>query len=138
MTAQEITDQLQDGALADSFPMRSMELTAAWSSAGVGIETVEPILRFMEEHPDIDFGMPGPLVHFVERFHGKGYEGKLVESIERRPTPLTVWMLNRIINGTKSLDLRQQLIATMERAMLNPRADQNTQQRANGFIKRLS
>ena len=61
---------------------------------------VEPLLAFMERNPDIDYGMPGPLVHFVERFYGNGYEEKLVESIKRRPTSHTLWMLNRIINGS--------------------------------------
>lgn len=46
------------------------------------------------------FGMPGAILHFVERFYKNGYEKLLVESIERRPTLHTVWMLNRIINGS--------------------------------------
>ena len=61
---------------------------------------VEPLLLLMERNPDIDYGMPGPIVHFVERFYGNGYEGKLVESIKRNPTKHTLWMLNRIINGS--------------------------------------
>ena len=28
---------------------------------GAGIETVEPVLRFMETHASMDFGAPGPL-----------------------------------------------------------------------------
>jgi hypothetical protein len=138
MTAQEITDQLQRIASADDFPARSAELTQAWSSAAVGLETVEPIMRFMEGHPATDFGAPGPLVHFVERFYRKGYEEKLVESVQRKPTSLTVWMLNRIINGTQASDVKQQLVATLERVRLNPLADQDAIQRANHFLERLS
>ena len=62
------------------------------------LEAVESILELMEQNPNIDFGSPGPLVHFVEQFYGKGYEEKLVQSIQRLPTTHTVWMLNRIIN----------------------------------------
>src|SRR5882724_375014 len=124
MTAQEITDQLQRIASSDNFAERTAELTDTWTSAGEGVETIEPILRFIEQNPTTDFGMPGPLVHFVERFYGKGYEEKLVESVQRKPTSLTVWMLNRVINGTKSPDEKRQLIATMEQARLNPFADQ--------------
>lgn len=28
---------------------------------------IEWILHFMEENPKIDYGMPGPLVHFMEK-----------------------------------------------------------------------
>ena len=30
----------------------------------------------MELNPGLDFGTPGPLVHFVEQFYGNGYEQK--------------------------------------------------------------
>ena len=36
------------------------------------------IFRFMEEHPDTDFGAPGPIVHKLEELGG--YENALVES----------------------------------------------------------
>lgn len=137
MTDQEITDQLQRIAAVD-FAVRAAELTDSWSSACAGVETVEPVLRFMEEHPTIDFGMPGPLVHFVERFYGKGYEDRLVQSVERKPTALTVWMLNRVINGTKKADVKERFVATMERVRFNPLADQSAIQRANRFVERIS
>jgi len=57
---------------------------------------------FMEEHPEIDYGTPGPLVHFLERFYKKGYEEQLVLSIRRKPTCHTIWMLNRLINGARA------------------------------------
>ena len=57
-----------------------------WSSKSVGPEALEPILHFMGEHPKIDFGVPGPLVHFVETFYRIGYEEKLIESVQRKPT----------------------------------------------------
>lgn len=68
----------------------------------VGIEAVEPLLQLMERHPLVDFGVPGAIVHFVERYYKKGYEELLVESIKRKPTMHTVWMLNRIINGSEN------------------------------------
>ena len=136
MTAQEISNQLQGIALADDFAERTAELTENWSSAGVGIEAVEPILQFMEQHPAIDFGTPGPLVHFVEQFYGKGYEEKLIESVQRKPVAHTVWMLNRIINGTKLPDLKERLLATMTQAKVNPLADQAALQLVNRFLER--
>ncbi|MDR1180755.1 MAG: hypothetical protein LBL13_02090 [Bacteroidales bacterium] len=59
---------------------------------------VEPILRFMEDFPEADFGQPGPLTHFVETFYGNGYEELLYQSVKRKPTLHTIWMVNRIIN----------------------------------------
>src|SRR5258706_1872315 len=99
MASKEISDQLEAIASAEDFATSSAELTEAWSSTQVGIECVGPILRFMEEHPGLDYGMPGPLVHFIEEFYLKGYEERLIESVARKPTMLTVWMLNRVLNG---------------------------------------
>ena len=138
MTSEQIFEQLQGIAADDEFAARSSELVAAWSSAGVGLEATEPILRFMEEHPTVEFGMPGTLVHFVERFYQKGYEAKLLESIERRPTAHTVWMLNRLINGAKSASTREQLIAVMEQAKNHPQSDAETVRRIARFLQRLS
>ena len=60
MIPQEIAEQLQRIASMEDFATRSAELTDAWSRAGGGVETIEPVLRFIEQHPTIDFGMPGP------------------------------------------------------------------------------
>lgn len=49
-----------------------------------------------------DFGMPGAIVHFVERFYKNGYEELLIESVKKRPTIHTVWMLNRVMNGSEN------------------------------------
>ena len=40
-------------------------LAENWETRGVGPEAIEPILRFMEANPGLDFGAPGPLVHFL-------------------------------------------------------------------------
>lgn len=67
-------------------------------------ETIPSILELMEKHTEVDFGLPGPLVHFVERFFKNGYEEYLYESIKNVPTMHTLWMLNRVINGSKEED----------------------------------
>lgn len=65
----------------------------------LGCNSIEPLLRFIEKHPLVDFGFPGEIVHYLENFYRHGYEEKLVNSIKRRPTRHTVFMLNRLING---------------------------------------
>jgi hypothetical protein len=131
MMPREITDQLQAIASASDFEWQSGVLTAAWISAGADLETVEPILQFMEEHPKIDYGVPGPLVHFMEGIHGRGEDGRgydemVIESVRRLPTAHTVWLLNRIVNATKVPDERTRLIEVMSQAKLNPKTDEET------------
>ena len=101
------------------------------------MEAVEAILRFMENHPDVDFGTPGPLVHFVEAFHARGYEQRLVESLQRTPTPHTLWLLNRLINRTRAVDARRGYIELMLRARSNPRASLEAQAAAERFLSGL-
>ena len=137
MTPKEITDQMEHLASAEDFASRSEYLVDRWNSGNVGFEAVEPILRFMEEHPSIEFGMPGALVHFVENFHQSGYEEKLLGSISRRPTQHTVWMVNRLINGTTEPAARQRLITLMAHAKSNPLVDSDTVDQINRFLKRL-
>ena len=69
------------------------------------LDSVQPLFRLMERHPLTDFGSPGPIVHFVERFYKKGYEEELLLSLKRMPTLHTVWMLNRLINGTDQAEV---------------------------------
>jgi hypothetical protein len=138
VTVQEIPNQLEMTVHRGDFPQCLASLTAAWLAAGVGIEAVEPILRFMEDHSSINYGQPGPLVHFVERFYGQGYEGKLLESVQRQPTVHLLWMLNRVINGTTDKVARRRFVAAMERAAIDSRLDAGTQEEATHFLERLS
>ncbi len=79
------------------------------------LDAIEPILRIMEANEDTDFGMPGPLVHFMERFYKRGYEALLLESVKRRATPHTLWMLNRIFNDA-DVRTKTRLLALMATA----------------------
>ncbi len=136
MNPEEVTQGLAAIALLDDFLPQSESLIEEWTSTGAGAETIEPILRFMESHPSLDFGSPGPLVHFVERFYGRGYEERLIQSIQRRPTASTAWMLNRVINGTKDASTRMSLIELMEKASGNPLVDQETREVMAHFVHR--
>jgi hypothetical protein len=71
-------------------------------------EAVEPIFRLIERSPDIDFGGPGPLGAFLERFYKKdppmNLEESLIESLQRKPTMQTVYMLSRLCNDKNHPD----------------------------------
>ena len=76
----------------------------------LGLSSVESLLGFMEKHPFTDFGMPGEIVHYMERFYRHGYEELLVKSIERRPTIHTLFMMNRLINGGRDREYYMELL----------------------------
>ena len=56
------------------------------------------LFRTMERLDTVDLGSLGPIVHALERWTG-GYESLLSESVRRKPSPLAVWMVNRILNA---------------------------------------
>jgi hypothetical protein len=135
MTAQEISNQLDQIAARDDFASASWELAEKWKALGVGVEAVDPILQFMENHPAIDYGTPGALVHFTERFYQKGYDEKLIESVRRKPTVHTAWMLNRLINGTKDDAAKKQLVEIMSQAKSSLQADPATVQEIEHYLE---
>jgi hypothetical protein len=133
----DLTDQLEVLARSpNDFVARTYDLTEAWLAAGVGVEAVEAVLRFMESHSSLDFGSPGPLVHFVERFNGERYLDTLRASLERKPTFHTAWMLNRVANVAATRGARTALIELMERAQRNPAASEEAVAALTRFLER--
>ena len=94
-------------------------------------DSVKPLLLLMERHPLTDFGSPGPIVHFVERFYKKGYEEELVASLKRIPTLHTVWMLNRIINAT---DDPEAYLSLLKQISENEACDKEIRDEASHFL----
>ena len=113
----DLMKQLDLLGAGDGFEVRSNNLMEEWKSRGEGLNGVRVILSFMEAHPDLEYGMPGSMVHFAERFHRKGYEAELVQSLERRTTPHTAWMMNRLLNGSAPGPDRDRYMAVLEAAI---------------------
>jgi hypothetical protein len=128
LAAKEATDFISEAEL----------ITISLKEEGAGLESVRVILEFMEENPVFDFGTPGPLVHFIEKFYGRGYEAELIASVARKPTSHTVWLLNRIINGTKQAGDRERLINILRKAESHPASDMQARRQAAHFLQRLS
>lgn len=95
---------------------------------------IEGILHFMEENPKIDYGMPGPLVHFMEKKYKKGYEKLLLESIKRKPTEHTVWMLNRILNDV-NLEDRNVYMDVLKAIVKDSKYDEELRSLAKEFLE---
>jgi hypothetical protein len=93
-----------------------------------------PVLfRTMERLDDVDLGTPGPLAHTLESWRGS-YEALLVESVLRKLVPLTVWMINRILNAEPpDAEVWLGLLWSIEG---HPLASAETKASAAGFVER--
>src|SRR5437762_1713015 len=87
-------------SLDASAPASSLHaLASEIESHSDGARLIGTVLQLFERLPDADFGSPGPLVHAIEQFYGRGYEEELLRSLRRCPTHLTLWLANRIANA---------------------------------------
>jgi hypothetical protein len=64
---------------------------------GAVLAGADDMFDLMERLDDVDLGSPGPPVHALESTEA-AYEPHLVASIRRKPSPVSVWMVNRILN----------------------------------------
>jgi hypothetical protein len=141
MTAAEITSQLQP-LIGEIHSQRfCLLLVDSWIAAGVRPEEViEPVLCLMEQHPDIDFGLPGALVKFMEsslKEDGAGrdcYEESLIASVQRNPVHYTVWMVNRILNVTGEPERRNRLLEALQRARERSQDDPGLREDIDDFL----
>jgi hypothetical protein len=139
-TGAEITRELEEVSGAGDYLVHELsELTDRWKCQGKGFDSVEAILRFMESNPDLDYGVPGPLVQFAESFYAQGrefeYKQKLIESLNRAPMYYTVWMLNRLINGEHNSVEKRRLVAEMERIAGNTALKSSVRTLAGDFLE---
>lgn len=94
---------------------------------------IEPIFRLIEKHPHIDYGSPGPLAHSLEAFHDI-YQDYLFASLDRKPTPLTVWMLNRLTNADQNYLEHKALTERMHGLLDHPELDEETRSAIEDFV----
>jgi hypothetical protein len=80
----------------------------------------------------VDVTSLAPLVHTLETWRGR-YEELLADSVRRKPTPISVWMVNRILNGrppdTKSW------MALLRSVADNAAASDEIRAQAQGFLE---
>jgi hypothetical protein len=91
-----------------------------------------PLLySFIERLDEADLGSPGPIVHLLETW--EGYRPLLAESLHRKPTPLTLWMANRVLNSDPP-DTAEWL-GLLRIAETHSAASVEAQTDASGFLK---
>ena len=98
LTRDEILVALQDAITEDQEFELADEIVDAMEASPQPFDLVAPILELIANHPEVDFGSPGELVHFVEKFYHQGYEDLLLESVLKSPTVHNIWMLHRCYN----------------------------------------
>lgn len=98
MTREEIIKALEEGITSWGMYNVNWDAMDAIEADTEPFSYVRPILDIIAAHPDIDFGTPGQLVYFVEKFSNQGYEELLIESVRKSPTPHNIWMVHRCYN----------------------------------------
>jgi hypothetical protein len=97
-------------------------------------EALIPVLfRLVERNAEALLGSPGPIVHSLEAVGG--YEAELRESLHRRPTPLTVWMVNRLLNSDLPTDERRWWLGDLRRVLEHATATAAAKEDAAHFIE---
>lgn len=95
---------------------------------------IEALLSIFERYPMHDLGSPGPIVHTLESFAGE-YEPFLFTSLDRKPTYMTLWMFNRIINAEKDKNRRLEYINRMKGYAEHRKADDFAKEEAFEYYK---
>ena len=98
---------------------------------------IRALFDVMERLSGSDLGSPGPLVHTLERMRGS-YESELIESVKRKPTFLSVWMVNRILNSIREPGQRRAYIGLLRLAVEHPTASKTAKLDAQQFLKKQS
>lgn len=127
-----LIESIEESLDRDSFTQVAEEATARLLSLDDPVDAIAPILHLMEVNESVDFGMPGPLVHFVEKFFRNGYEELLLDSVRRHPTPHTLWMVNRIANGVDEAE-RAIYLKEFDRILADPEMDADVRDLAREF-----
>ena len=99
LTKDDMLVALHDAITEDQEFELADEIVDAMEASPQPFDLVAPILELIANHPEVDFGSPGELVHFVEKFYHKGYEDLLLESVQKNPTVHNIWMLHRCYNA---------------------------------------
>ena len=107
LTKDDMLVALRDAITEDQEFELADEIVDAMEASPQPFDLVAPILELIANYPEVDFGSPGELVHFVEKFYHQGYEDLLLESVLKSPTVHNIWMLHRCYNDNDPNLVRQ-------------------------------
>ena len=92
------------------------------------------LFDWFEAHAGQDVGSPGAFVHFIEE--KLDFFPLLLASLARKPTGITVWMVNRIANAETNAPEIQPWIDVLQAALVHPLADEECRDDAQHFLQR--
>lgn len=75
---------------------------------------IEPLFRLLERYPHFNFGNPGHIIHYLEKFDNNTYAPLLYASICRVPTEYNIWMLNRFLNSLDTSEKSEGIVILEE------------------------
>ena len=113
-----------------------VELNAPDEIAEILFNCIERLSRSDEIDPRYDLGTPGSLVHALEKL--PNYREHLIASVKRYPTPLTVWMINRILNMTGDTQEREFWRGLMDECLNHPMLSPLAREDTEMFLKHQS
>ena len=119
MNKDDIITALKAAVIPDEEYYIDSEIIDAMLEYPDPFQFVKPILEIISQNPSVDFGSPGELVHFVEKFYKKGYEEALIESVRKSPTFHNIWMINRCYNDMNS-PFRDDFLSLINEIKENP------------------
>lgn len=90
------------------------------------------LFSWFEKFSAYDVGSPGPFVHFIEG--SNDYHELLLESISRKPTVITLWMVDRLVNSAVNSSDRDKWLQVLKASFDNPLADEDARQSAIDFL----
>ncbi|WP_294562609.1 hypothetical protein [uncultured Bacteroides sp.] len=93
---------------------------------------IEPLFELLERFPFFNFGNPGNIVRYLERFDNEVYVPLLYDSVRREPTEYNVWMVNRYLNTLDSTE-KAEGIMILEEA-LQKDIDEGVKEWINEFL----
>ena len=93
----------------------------------------EALFKTIEKLADnVDLGSPGVLVHTLEKVRSN-YEMYLLQSLQRKPTELTLWMVCRLMDGPDCTD-RDKWIDVIRSVEHSSNASGGTKQFVEDFL----
>ncbi len=96
-------------------------------------KALDAMLGILERYPEDELGSPGPLVHAIEQCIG--YERNLLNSIEKQPSVLSVWMLCRLVREEREVKYLEALRAVMKNPKAGEQVKEDVQILLSYFIK---
>jgi len=94
---------------------------------------MQEMFAVMERLPESHLGSPGPLVHCLEAM--RAYEEQLSASVLRAPVPLSIWMVNRILNSKLTPEKRRFYLDLLTSVATHPRASDSARAEAKHFME---